>query len=71
MNPALRQMRAFVALAKTEAGHERYPLLSQMIDDLDGALANIADHGQLRKDIVRASPSQLMAGSVTTTLAYA
>ena len=92
MNPTLRQMRAFVAVAKTgnftlaaqymhvtqsalsglikeleqtlgvrvvdrstrrialtEIGHELYPLFSQMIDDLDRALANIADHAQLQE----------------------
>jgi DNA-binding transcriptional LysR family regulator len=104
MNPTLRQMRAFVALAKTgnftlaaqymhvtqsalsglikeleqtlgvrvvdrntrrialtETGHELYPLFSQMIDDLDRALANIADQAQLRKGIVRVAVPQLMA----------
>jgi len=104
MNPTLRQMRAFVALAKTgnftlaaqsmhvtqsalsglikeleqtltvrvvdrstrriaitEVGRELYPLFSQMIDDLDRALANIADHAQLKKGIVRVAAPQLMA----------
>jgi DNA-binding transcriptional LysR family regulator len=104
MNPTLRQMRAFVALAKTgnftlaaqymhvtqsalsglikeleqtlgvrvvdrstrrialtETGNELYPLFSQMIDDLDRALANIADQAQLRKGIVRVAVPQLMA----------
>jgi len=104
MNPTLRQMRAFVALAKTgnftlaarhlhvtqsalsglikeleqtlgmrlfdrstrrialtDMGRELHPLFSQMIDDLDGALANIADHAQLRKGIVRVAAPQLMA----------
>ena len=104
MNPTLRQMRAFVALAKTgnftlaaqymhvtqsalsglikeleqtlgvrvvdrntrrialtETGTELYPLFSQMIDDLDRALANIADQAQLRKGIVRVAVPQLMA----------
>lgn len=103
MNPTLRQMRAFVALAKTgnftlaaqtmhvtqsalsglikeleqtlearvvdrstrritltDIGRELYPLFSQMIDDLDGALANVADHTQLRKGIVRIAAPQLM-----------
>jgi len=31
-----------------------------MIDDLDGALANVADHTQLRKGIVRIAAPQLM-----------
>lgn len=104
MNPTLRQMRAFVALAKTgnftlaaqymhvtqsalsglikeleqtlgvrvvdrstrrialtATGRELYPLFSQMIDDLDGALANIADQAQLRRGTVRVAVPQLMA----------
>jgi DNA-binding transcriptional LysR family regulator len=104
MNPTLRQMRAFVAVAKTgnftlaaqymhvtqsalsglikeleqtlgarvvdrstrrialtDMGKELYPLFSQMIDDLDRALANIADQAQLRKGIVRVAAPQLMA----------
>jgi DNA-binding transcriptional LysR family regulator len=104
MNPTLRQMRAFVAVAKTgnftlaaqymhvtqsalsglikeleqtlgarvidrstrrialtDMGNELYPLFSQMIDDLDSALANVADHTQLRKGIVRIAAPQLMA----------
>jgi DNA-binding transcriptional LysR family regulator len=102
MNPTLRQMRAFVAVAKTgnftlaaqnlhvtqsalsglikeleqtleakvidrstrritltEIGKELYPLFSQMIDDLDGALANVADHTRLKKGIVRIAAPQL------------
>ncbi|SFC18956.1 LysR family transcriptional regulator [Massilia yuzhufengensis] len=104
MNPSLRQMRAFVALAKTgnftlaaqalhvtqsalsglikeleqtlgakvvdrstrkalltDIGKELYPLFSQMIDDLDGALANVADHTRLKKGIVRIAAPQLLA----------
>jgi DNA-binding transcriptional LysR family regulator len=104
MNPTLRQMRAFVALAKTgnftlaaqsmhvtqsalsglikeleqtldakvvdrstrritltEIGRELYPLFSQMIDDLDGALANVADHTRLKKGIVRIAAPQLLS----------
>ncbi|CAN7294096.1 LysR family transcriptional regulator [Massilia sp. LjRoot122] len=104
MNPTLRQMRAFVALAKTgnftlaaqsmhvtqsalsglikeleqtlgakvvdrstrralltDIGRELYPLFSQMIDDLDGALANVADHTQLKKGIVRIAAPQLLS----------
>jgi DNA-binding transcriptional LysR family regulator len=104
MNPTLRQMRAFVAVAKTgnftlaaqymhvtqsalsglikeleqtlgarvvdrstrrialtDMGKELYPLFSQMIDDLDRALANIADQAQLKKGIVRVAAPQLMA----------
>jgi DNA-binding transcriptional LysR family regulator len=104
MNPTLRQMRAFVALAKTgnftlaaqllhltqsalsglikelettlgtrvvdrstrkialtEIGRELYPLFSQIIDDLDGALANIEAHTRLKKGTVRIAAPQLMA----------
>ncbi len=44
----------------TEIGRELFPLFSQMIDDLDGALANVADHTQLRKGVVRLAAPQLM-----------
>jgi DNA-binding transcriptional LysR family regulator len=107
MNPTLRQMRAFVALAKTgnftlaaqllhlsqsalsglikeleatlgarvvdrstrkisltEIGSELYPLFSQIIDDLDGALANIDAHTRLKKGTVRVAAPQLMACTV-------
>lgn len=104
MNPTLRQMRAFVALAKTgnftlaaqllhlsqsalsglikeleaalgtrvvdrstrkialtDIGRELVPLFSQIIDDLDGALANIEAHTRLKKGLVRIAAPQLMA----------
>jgi DNA-binding transcriptional LysR family regulator len=104
MNPTLRQMRAFVALAKTgnftlaaqllhlsqsavsglikeleatlgtrvvdrstrrisltEIGRELYPLFSQIIDDLDGALGNIEAHTRLKKGTVRIAAPQLMS----------
>ncbi len=104
MNPTLRQMRAFVAVAKTgnftlaaqnlhvtqsalsglikeleqtleakvvdrstrriqltDVGKELFPLFSQMIDDLDGALANVADHTRLKKGIVRIAAPQLLS----------
>ncbi|MES2899742.1 MAG: LysR family transcriptional regulator [Pseudomonadota bacterium] len=104
MNPTLRQMRAFIALAKTgsftlaaqylhvtqaalsglikeleqtlgirvvdrstrkialtEVGKELYPLFSKMIDDLDGALLDIANHTQLKKGVVRIAAPQLMS----------
>lgn len=48
-------------IALTDVGRELYPLFSQMIDDLDRALANIADHVQLKKGIVRVAAPQLMA----------
>jgi DNA-binding transcriptional LysR family regulator len=104
MNPTLRQMRAFVALARTgsftlaaeylhvtqsalsgmikeleqtlgtrvvdrstrkialtEVGRELYPLFTKMIDDLDTALADIADHTRLKKGMVRIAAPQMMA----------
>jgi DNA-binding transcriptional LysR family regulator len=104
MNPTLRQLRAFVALARTgsftlaaaylhvtqaalsglikeleqtlgtrmvdrstrrialtEVGREMYPLVSKMIDDLDGALLDIANHTQLKKGVVRIAAPQLMS----------
>ena len=104
MNPTLRQMRAFIALARTgsftlaaeymhvtqaalsglikelertlgvrvvdrstrkialtDVGKELYPLFSKMIDDLDGALLDIANHTQLKKGVVRIAAPQLMA----------
>lgn len=107
MNPTLRQMRAFVALAKTgnftlaaqllhlsqsalsglikeleaalgtrvvdrstrkialtDIGRELVPLFSQIIDDLDGALANIEAHTRLKKGTVRIAAPQLMACTV-------
>lgn len=107
MNPTLRQMRAFVALAKTgnftlaaqsmhvtqsalsglikeleqtlgarvvdrntrkialtEIGRELFPLFSQMLDDLDGALTNIAEYTRLKKGVVRIAAPQLMACTV-------
>jgi len=104
MNPTLRQMRAFVAVARTgnftlaaqslhvtqsalsglikeleqtleakvidrstrritltDIGKELFPLFSQMIEDLDGALANVADHTRLKKGIVRIAAPQLLS----------
>jgi len=48
-------------IALTDMGRELYPLFSKMIDDLDGALADIADHTRLKKGIVRIAAPQLMA----------
>ncbi len=104
MNPTLRQMRAFVALAKTgnftlaaqyihvtqsalsglikeleqtlaarvvdrstrrvtltDIGRELYPLFAKIIDDLDGALSDVANHTNLKKGMVRIAAPQLMA----------
>jgi DNA-binding transcriptional LysR family regulator len=104
MNPTLRQLRAFVALARsgtftlaaadlhvtqaalsglireleqtlgarvfdrstrkvelTELGRDLAPLFTKMLDDLDGALADVANRTQLRKGIVRVAAPQLMA----------
>lgn len=45
----------------TDIGRELLPLFSQIIDDLDGALANVADHTRLKKGVVRIAAPQLMA----------
>ena len=45
----------------TDIGRELVPLFSQMIDDLDGALANVADHTRLKKGVLRIAAPQLMA----------
>lgn len=45
----------------TDIGRELFPLFSQMIDDLDGALANVADHTRLKKGVVRIAAPQLMS----------
>ena len=45
----------------TDIGRELYPLFSQMIDDLDGALANVADHTRLKKGVVRIAAPQLLS----------
>ena len=104
MNPTLRQLRAFVAVARTgsftlaadalhvtqaalsglikeleqtlgirvfdrstrkvaltDLGRELYPLLAKMIDDLDGALLDVANHTQLKTGVVRIAAPQLMS----------
>ncbi len=104
MSPSLRQMRAFVALAKTgsftlaaeylhvtqsalsglikelesvlgvrvverstrktqlsEIGRELYPLFEKMIEDLDGAMAGIAQRKALKTGMVRIAAPQMMA----------
>jgi DNA-binding transcriptional LysR family regulator len=48
-------------ISLTETGRELYPLFSQMIDDLDGALTNIADHAKLKKGLVRVAGPQLLS----------
>jgi DNA-binding transcriptional LysR family regulator len=48
-------------IALTEVGKELYPLFSKMIDDLDGALLDIANHTQLKKGVVRIAAPQLMS----------
>jgi DNA-binding transcriptional LysR family regulator len=107
MNPTLRQMRAFVALAKTgsftlaaeymhvtqaalsglikeleqtigarvvdrstrkieltDIGRDLSPLFTKMLDDLDGAMADIANHTRLRKGMVRIAAPQLLSCTV-------
>jgi DNA-binding transcriptional LysR family regulator len=104
MNPTLRQLRAFVALARTgsftlaaeylhitqsalsglireleqtlgarvvdrstrkveltDIGRDLSPLFTKMLDDLDGALADVADRTRLRKGLVRVAAPQLMS----------
>ncbi|MES2127921.1 MAG: LysR family transcriptional regulator [Pseudomonadota bacterium] len=104
MNPTLRQLRAFVALAKTgsftlaaeylhvtqaalsslikeleqtlgarvvdrstrrieltEIGRNLYPLFTKMLDDLDGALADVANRTKLRQGLVRIAAPQLLS----------
>jgi DNA-binding transcriptional LysR family regulator len=41
--------RSTRTITLTDMGKELHPLFSQMIDDLDGALANIADHASSGK----------------------
>lgn len=45
----------------TDVGRELYPLFAKMIDDLDGALLDIANHTQLKKGVVRIAAPQLMS----------
>lgn len=104
MSPSLRQMRAFVALAKTgsftmaaahlnvtqsalsglikeleqilgakvferstrktelsELGRELYPLFDKMIQDLDGAMLDIANRKALKNGMVRVAAPQMMS----------
>ncbi|MBB5367077.1 MULTISPECIES: LysR family transcriptional regulator [unclassified Janthinobacterium] len=104
MSPSLRQMRAFVALAKTgsftlaadylhvtqsalsglikelesvlglrvverstrkvqlsDLGRELYPLFEKMIEDLDGAMAGIAQRKALKTGLVRIAAPQMMS----------
>lgn len=48
-------------ISLTETGRELTPLFSQMIDDLDSALTNIADHAKLKKGLVRVAAPQLLS----------
>jgi DNA-binding transcriptional LysR family regulator len=48
-------------IALTEVGRELYPLFSKMIDDLDGALLDIASQSALKKGVVRIAAPQLMS----------
>ena len=48
-------------VALTEVGRELYPLFGKMVDDLDGALLDIANHTQLKKGVVRVAAPQLMS----------
>jgi len=48
-------------IALTEVGRELVPLFSKMLDDLDGALLDIASQSQLKKGVVRIAAPQLMS----------
>jgi DNA-binding transcriptional LysR family regulator len=48
----------------TDIGRELYPLFSQILDDLDSALTNIADQTRLKKGVVRIAAPQLMSCTV-------
>jgi len=48
-------------IALTEVGRELYPLFSKIIDDLDGALLDIASQSALKKGVVRIAAPQLMS----------
>jgi len=50
----------------TEIGRELLPLFSQIIDDLDGALANVADHTRLKKGVVRIAAPHVGIGPERT-----
>lgn len=45
----------------SEVGRELYPLFEQMLQDLDGAMADIASRKALKKGLVRVAAPQLMA----------
>jgi len=48
-------------ISLTEFGRALTPLFSKMIDDLDGALLDIANHTKLKKGMVRIAAPQLMS----------
>ena len=48
-------------IALTESGRELLPLFSKIIEDLDAALLNLADHTNLTKGVVRVAAPQLMS----------
>lgn len=48
-------------VSPTDLGRELYPLFAKMIDDLDGALLDIANHTQLKTGVVRVAAPQLMS----------
>lgn len=45
----------------SEVGRELYPLFTQMIQDLDGAMADIASRKALKKGLVRVAAPQMLA----------
>ena len=48
----------------SEAGREFYPLVSRLLQDLDGALETITDLKALKRGVVRIAAPQLMSASV-------
>ena len=48
-------------IALTEVGRELYPLFGKILDDLDGALLDIASQTRLKKGVVRIAAPQLMS----------
>jgi DNA-binding transcriptional LysR family regulator len=48
----------------TAIGRDLYPLFTKMLDDLDGAMADIANHTTLRKGMVRIAAPQLLSCTV-------
>ena len=48
----------------SDAGHEFYPMVARMLQDLDGALDTLSDLKALKRGLVRIAAPQLMSASV-------